>query len=103
MGFDAKITHQDCCTVRTRDYIVVGGFGMNRPAAHEPERELGKYHNVRPLKVGGTAAIVIAAVTTAASDHSGTAPRIASCKRNRRSCASRIANIISSKTKRCCG
>jgi serine/threonine-protein kinase len=33
---------------------------MNRPAVPEPERELGKYHIVRPLKVGGTAAIYLA-------------------------------------------
>jgi hypothetical protein len=37
---------------------------------------------------------------TSASDHSGTASRIASSKRVRRSWACRIANIISSKTKR---
>jgi serine/threonine-protein kinase len=33
---------------------------MNHPALPEPERQLGKYHIVRPLKVGGTAAIYLA-------------------------------------------
>src|SRR5262245_13754038 len=33
---------------------------MNHPALPETERQLGKYHIVRPLKVGGTAAIYLA-------------------------------------------
>jgi serine/threonine protein kinase len=33
---------------------------MSHPALPEPERQLGKYHIVRPLKVGGTAAIYLA-------------------------------------------
>jgi eukaryotic-like serine/threonine-protein kinase len=33
---------------------------MDHPALPEPERQLGKYHIVRPLKVGGTAAIYLA-------------------------------------------
>ena len=47
--------------------------------------------------------IAISAVTTSASDQSGTAARIACSSRAMRSCAWRIANSISSKTMRCSG
>jgi hypothetical protein len=45
--------------------------------------------------------IAISAGTTSASDQSGTAIRIACSNRSTRSCAWRIANIISSKAMRC--
>ena len=45
--------------------------------------------------------IAISAVTTSASDQSGTAARIACSSRSIRSCAWRTANSISSKAMRC--
>ena len=45
--------------------------------------------------------IAISASTASASDHSGTAARIAASSRATRSCAWRTANIISSNAIRC--